>query len=221
MNESISVEKVKVKHHILHLLKMKGQQSAVDLAQQLEVSPMAIRQHLQNLQSEQLVTYIEQRQPVGRPLKFWHLTELAMQAFPDRHGDLTHSLLEGIVQVFGQSGLEDLIRERTQRQIEVYASKIDRHASWQEKVVTLAHLRTEEGYMAEAVQESSDVWLLRENHCSIATAAKTCSLFCSSEWQVFQALLGSEVNIERVEHLLNGDRCCAYRISLAAAQSTL
>jgi predicted ArsR family transcriptional regulator len=216
MDESVSVKKVKVKHHILHLLKMNGRQSAVDLAQQIEVSPMAIRQHLQSLQDEQLVTYVEQRQAVGRPLKFWYLTELAMNAFPDRHGDLTNSLLEGIVQVFGQSGLEDLIAERTHQQIEVYASKIHRNASWQEKIVTLAHLRTEEGYMAEAIEESPNVWLLRENHCSIATAAKTCSLFCNSEWKVFQALLGSEVKIERIEHLLNGDRCCAYRISLVS-----
>jgi predicted ArsR family transcriptional regulator len=213
MDESGSVEKVKVKRQILYLLKMNGQQPAVNLAQQLEVSPMAIRQHLQALQAEQLVTYVEQRQLVGRPLKFWQLTDKAMDIFPDRHNDLTQSLLEGITSVFGQSGLEDLIAERTKKQIETYSNRIDPQASWQEKVTTLACIRTEEGYMAEAIQESSDVWFLSENHCSIATAAKTCSLFCRSEWEVFRELLGSDVHIERVEHLLNGDRRCSYRIS--------
>ncbi|MCU0537445.1 MAG: HTH domain-containing protein [Hydrococcus sp. Prado102] len=139
MDESGSVEKIKVKRQILYLLKMNGQQPAANLALQLEVSPMAIRQHLQALQAEH-------------------------------------------------------------------------------KVMTLARIRTEEGYMAEAIQESSDVWLLSENHCSIATAAKTCSLFCRSEWEVFQGLLGCDVKIERVEHLLNGDRRCAYRISTKLCQ---
>ncbi len=213
MDESGSVEKVKVKRQILHLLKVKGQQPAVDLAQQLDVSPMAIRQHLQTLQGEQLVTYTEQRQAVGRPLKFWRLTDKAMEIFPDRHNDLTQSLLEGIVKVFGESGLEVLIAERTRRQIDAYTTLLDRQDSWQEKVVALAGIRTNEGYMAEAVEESPDVWLLNENHCSIATAAQTCSSFCRSEWEVFQALLGAEVRIDRVEHLLNGDRRCAYRIS--------
>jgi predicted ArsR family transcriptional regulator len=213
MDESVSVEKIKVKRQILYLLKMKGQQPAVNLAEQLEVSPMAIRQHLQALQAERLVTYVEQRQAVGRPLKFWQLTGKAMDIFPDRHNDLTQSLLEGIISLFGQSGLEDLIAERTKRQIEAYTSRMASDASWLEKVMTLACIRTEEGYMAEAIQEAPDVWLLSENHCAIATAAKTCSLFCGSEWEVFQALLGSDVQIERVEHLLNGDRRCAYRIS--------
>ncbi len=207
------MEKVKVKRQILNLLKVQGQQPAVDLAAQLEVSPMAIRQHLQVLQDEELVTYTEQRQPVGRPLKLWRLTAKAMELFPDRHGELTQGLLEGIVAVFGESGLEALIADRTHRQIELYTTLLDRDVTWQAKVVALAGVRTNEGYMAEAVEESTDVWLLSENHCAIAIAAQTCAAFCRSEGAVFQTLLGSDVQIDRVEHLLNGDRRCAYRIS--------
>ncbi|MEH2424791.1 MAG: hypothetical protein V7K48_28990 [Nostoc sp.] len=36
----------------------------------------------------------------------------------------------------------------------------------------------------------------------------------NSELQVFTRLLGSTVNIERVEHILSGDRRCAYRVSV-------
>ncbi len=215
INEVGSVEKVKVKQQILYLLKVRGQQAAVDLAAQLDVSPMAIRQHLQVLQDEQLVTYAEQRQPVGRPLKLWRLTAKTMAIFPDRHGDLTQGLLEGIVQVFGESGLEALIADRTNRQIELYTTLLDRDVTWQAKVVALAGVRTNEGYMAEAVEEAPDVWLLSENHCAIAMAAQACAAFCRSEGDVFQSLLGGNVQIDRVEHLLNGDRRCAYRISPA------
>jgi iron-sulfur cluster biosynthesis transcriptional regulator SufR len=213
MDELGSAEKVKVKRQILHLLKMKGEQTAVNLAEALDVSPMAIRQHLQNLQAEQLVVYTEQRQPVGRPLKFWYLSDRAREIFPDRHDELTQNLLESIVRIFGEAGLETLIAERTQQQIDTYTTQISRQSSWQAKVATLAEIRTNEGYMAEATEESSDVWLLSENHCSIDAAARSCPSFCQSEWEVFQALLGDRVRVERIEHLLNGDRRCTYRIS--------
>jgi len=35
---------------------------------------------------------------------------------------------------------------------------------------------------------------------------------CGSELQVFQAVLGQRVDIERTEHIVTGARRCAYRI---------
>lgn len=214
MDKSATVERFKVKNQILYLLKMQGQQSAVDLAQQLQVSPMAIRQHLQTLQDEQLVTYTEERQAVGRPLKLWYLTNQAMSYFPNHHADLMVSFIEGITEVFGNNGLEALIGQRTQNQIQNYAAKMSEHLSWRERVAVLADFRTQEGYMAEVIEQSTDELLLVENHCSICTAAENCPQLCSSELQVFTELLGSTVNVERVEHILSGDRRCAYRVSM-------
>ena len=55
-----AIERVRVKNQILSVIKMHGSQTAVDLATKLQVSPMAIRQHMQTLQDEQLVTYSKQ-----------------------------------------------------------------------------------------------------------------------------------------------------------------
>jgi predicted ArsR family transcriptional regulator len=54
--------------------------------------------------------------------------------------------------------------------------------------------------------------LLIENHCPITSAAKSCNLLCRSELEVFKTLLGPAVSVERVEHLMQGDRRCAYRV---------
>ena len=211
MNDAI--ERVRVKNQILSVIKMHGSQSAVDLAIKLQVSPMAIRQHMQTLQDEQLVTYTEQKQAVGRPIKFWQLTEKANTLFPNHHADLVVKLIEGVRKVFGETGLGILIAERTQAQIQTYSAQMQDSQEWQERVTVLARLRTQEGYMAEAIEESPGVFLLAENHCSICAAAQNCSQLCSSELQVFRTLLGSDVTVERVEHILSGDRRCAYRIS--------
>jgi predicted ArsR family transcriptional regulator len=60
--------KQKVKDQILYLLKTQGAQSATTLAEQLRVSPMAVRQHLQQLKAKQRVAYSEERRSLGRPV---------------------------------------------------------------------------------------------------------------------------------------------------------
>lgn len=215
MTELLESDKLKVKNQILHLLKLHGPQTAAALAAQLQVSAMAIRQHLQTLQADHLVTYQEERRPVGRPIKQWQLTEKAAKRFPDNHAELLVNVLQGVEQLFGQDGLDALLAKRTQQQIDSYAAQLPAapEDNWQTCVRTIAQLRAQEGYMAEVVQLSETELLLIENHCAIHAAARTCNQVCASELQVFSALLGPDVTIERVEHMIQGDRRCAYRIS--------
>lgn len=211
-------EKHKIKDQILYLLKTQGAQTAATLAQQLQVSPMAIRQHLQHFKAENWVTYSEERRPKGRPVKLWQLTTQSTDRFPDRHADLMVDLLRGITTVFGPQGLEQLIAERRWRQIETYRTTLISQipeGDWQRQVQGLAQLRTQEGYMAEVIEQADGTLVLAENHCPICVAAQTCPQLCRAELETFQAVLGSNVTIERVEHILQGDRRCAYQISCA------
>ena len=207
--------KQKAKDQILHLLKMGGAQTATALAKQVQISPMAVRQHLQSLKAEQLVSYREERRPLGRPVKLWELTEQSTKQFPDSHADLMVEFLRGIEAVFGTEGLEKLVTERSRRQIQNYRTRLKEMgvaADYQQQVKAIAHLRNQEGYMAEVVVQSEDTLLLIENHCPICAAAQTCQALCKAELEVFQTVLGALVTVERVEHMLQGDRRCAYRI---------
>jgi len=206
--------KQKVKDQILHLLKMQGAQTATAIAEQVQVSPMAIRQHLQSLQAERWVTYQEERRPLGRPVKLWELTVQAGDRFPNSHADLMVDLLKSMESVFGDAGLDQLVAERSQRQVQTYQAKVAKTGTWQQRVWAIANQRSQEGYMAEVIELPQGDLLLVENHCPIYAAAKTCQKLCGSELQVFRAVLGTEVSVERVEHILAGDRRCTYRVSL-------
>ena len=206
--------KQKVKDQILHLLKMQGAQTATAIAEQVQVSPMAIRQHLQSLQADRWVTYQEERRPLGRPVKLWELTVQAGDRFPNSHADLMVDLLKSVESVFGDAGLDQLVAERSQRQVQTYQAKVAKTGTWQQRVWAIAHLRTQEGYMAEVIELPEGNLLLVENHCPIYAAAQTCQKLCGAELEVFRAVLGAEVTVERVEHILAGDRRCAYRVSL-------
>ncbi|MGG6294690.1 helix-turn-helix transcriptional regulator [Leptolyngbya sp. AN02str] len=200
------------KDAILHLLKMGGAQTAADLAEALSVSPMAVRQHLQRLKLEGWVLYREERRSAGRPVKLWQLAEQSISCFPDSHADLAVELLRGMEAIFGKEGLEKIIAERKRRQIQIYGEQVGQTEGWQQQVEAIARLRSQEGYMAEVVADTSTSVLLVENHCPICAAAQTCQGLCSAELEVFRAVLGPAVTVERVEHLLQGDRRCAYRI---------
>jgi len=202
---------------ILELLKWHGPQDARTLAGRLEVSAMAVRQHLYALAEDRLVTSEEEPRPMGRPAKLWRLTAAADELFPNAHAELTVSLLQSMRQAFGERGLERLIATRTRSQIAAYGAQVPSRGPLRARLEALARLRSREGYMAEVQEEAGGSLLLIENHCPICAAAASCTNLCAGELRVFQEVLGSGVRVERIDHILAGARRCAYRVAARRA----
>jgi predicted ArsR family transcriptional regulator len=200
---------------ILELLKWHGPQDAQTLAGRLDITAMAVRQHLYALAEEKLVESEEEPRPMGRPAKLWRLTPAADELFPNAHADLTLSLIQSVKEAFGEPGMEQLIAVRTRSQIAAYRTQVPRRGPLGKRLAALAELRTREGYMAEVQEEPDGTFLLVENHCPICTAATACTNLCAGELQVFQEVLGEGVRIERTDHILAGARRCAYRVAPA------
>ena len=193
---------------ILHLLKTKGPQTASQLARRLEITAMAVRQHLDKL--DELVAYEEERGQVGRPKRVWRVND--QTHFPDSHGELAVGMLAAMRKAFGEEGLERLVAERTKAQIRDYKRRMP-PGPLQKRVAALARIRSNEGYMAEWSKRSDGAFMLIENHCPICAAAEFCQGLCAGEKHLFSAVLGPGITIERTEHILSGDRRCAYRIA--------
>ena len=202
------------RERVLFLLKTKGPQSAARMSSELCVTTMAVRQHLAVLVAEKLVDFTIQRREVGRPARVWQLTPQANARFSDGHAELAVGMLQAIQGVFGDQGLDRLTQERTRQQADSYGARMPAPgAPIEERVATLAKMRCEEGYMAEWRRGHNGAIELVENHCSIANAARICPQLCGSELSLFRTLLGDDVSVDRVQHILSGDRCCAYRIT--------
>jgi predicted ArsR family transcriptional regulator len=197
---------------ILDRLKQGGPQDANRLAKELEVTPMAVRQHLYELQTEGLVAFSEEPRPMGRPAKLWRVTPAADRFFPDRHEDLAVGLIGAVREAFGSRGLERLVAIRSERQLEAYRARIPARASLPRRLESLANIRSEEGYMAEVRRQPDGSFLFVENHCPICAAATACTGLCSAELDVFRRALGADVEIARTEHIVSGARRCAYRV---------
>ena len=57
------------RRHIVKLLKTEGPMDSSKLAERLDITPMAVRQHLYALERERLVDVETRPGPIGRPAK--------------------------------------------------------------------------------------------------------------------------------------------------------
>lgn len=196
---------------ILQLLKRNGARTADQLGEALAMTGMGARRHLDRLARDGLVRGFDRVEGVGRPRKFWTLTEKGHLRFPDAHAELTAKLIGDVRRLFGEEGLDRLIAERERDMRVSYEAALEEKTKLEERVEALAALRSREGYMARA-ERDGDGMLLIEDHCPICAAAETCQSFCRSELSIFRMVLGADVLVERTEYLLEGGRRCAYRI---------
>jgi predicted ArsR family transcriptional regulator len=186
---------------------------AAQVAARLRLTAMAVRQHLYQLQREKLVTAEERPVPLGRPAKYWQLTREADRLFPDAYAEVSVALIDAVGDAFGEVGLKRVLESRYARQRADYLRRIPASLPLREKLQKLARTRTEEGYMADVKAAGKGAFLLVENHCPICAAATACKGFCVTELDLFRAVLGQGVVVERTEHIVSGDRRCAYRIT--------
>ncbi|MDO8542821.1 MAG: transcriptional regulator [Opitutaceae bacterium] len=200
---------------ILRLLKQQGPSDSETLAAQLDISAMAVRQHLYALRTQRLVTYHEEQRPIGRPAKMWGLTPAAESHFPDAHAGLTVNLLNAVEQTFGPEGVQRLVTRCAKQQIADYRARIPARAPFQARLGALIAIRNGEGFMAEVQRPRDGSFLLIENHCPISAAANVCLKLCDAEMEVFRAVLGEDVTIERTEHMATGARRCVYCIRMS------
>jgi predicted ArsR family transcriptional regulator len=201
----------------LWILKKKGPQPVSAIADEMDVTTEGARFHLIKLEKEGLVESRSVAEGRGRPKQIWSITDIGNSRFPDTHAELTASLLTTMRETLGNNAIEKVIKGHENKLLTRYESKIDEDADLETRIAKLAEIRTAEGYMAEYIKDDNG-YILIENHCPICVAARACEGFCKSEMNIFQSVLGEEITIERTQHIVKGDRRCAYKIREASVE---
>jgi predicted ArsR family transcriptional regulator len=205
------------KRRIIERLKRVESATATGLAAEFGLTDTALRQHLDALEEVGMVTRsVAEPTGRGRPPVHWQLAPAAAGAFPDRHGELSVDLITSMRQTLGDKALDRVIAARADRQAAGYALALGDTKDVAVRVRRLADLRSDEGYLAE-VAPDGDAYILIEHHCPIRDAAAACGALCSAELDAFRRALGPGVTVTRTQHVLAGDRRCAYRVEAAAS----
>jgi predicted ArsR family transcriptional regulator len=211
LDNTMSADTAPVADRLLGVIKRRGQLRIADIAALLGITSEAARQQVVRLAADGLLAAATERRAVGRPARLWHLTAAGHVRFPDTHAELTLRLIDAVRSELGEPALERLIRVREADTLRAYRDALAGAVTLAERLARLAEMRSREGYMAEWRTDVGE-FLLLENHCPICAAATACQGFCRSELEMFRAVLGPGVTVERTDHILAGARRCAYRI---------
>src|SRR5579859_4636834 len=133
---------------VLELIRTQGHATIVSLAEALGVTPITIRHHLANLQSEGLITVEVERQHVGRPKHIYKLTAAAQRYFPNQYHALAEGLLDSLKSQLPPGQVEAIIDNVAAGIAGRYGTP-KANGTLEDRLQQLVEALGEEGFMAE------------------------------------------------------------------------
>lgn len=206
------VKEVSTRQAILELLKKKKELSVSGLKEYLDITEMAVRKHLVKLEGEHLITSRTVRQPMGRPVIFYSLTQAGEKIFPSNYDQIAVEILKDVQESMGNEAIDRLFENREKRMRKKYVRRIYEEDSLKEKVKDLIDVQTESGYMAEYIEsEDAETFSFAQYNCPIIAIADRYDKPCDCELKLFKEVLGTD-QVERVECIAKGGASCKYTI---------
>lgn len=198
---------------LLHLRRV-GPSVPEAISSAIGASRSGVAQQLRALDTAGLVTRTSVRHGVGRPRHLYDITPDAQGLFPSNYDGLATGLLAAILEVGGETLVEDVFAAR-RRQAEArlrqrMEASLPPDAPLEDRVRELARLQDELGYVSEARVDADGIRLL-EHNCAVLDVARGMPVACRAELELFREVLG--VDLVRDRHIAAGDRCCEYRVA--------
>jgi len=193
-----------------------GPSTAADLATRLDLTPAAVRRHLDHLLEEGLLEAREQRvyghRGRGRPAKVFALTDAGRDVFYQAYDDLAVSALRFLAEQGGDDAVEAFARRRVADLEERYTKVVEEavgRGGQEAAPDALAEALTQDGYAASARRGVTGHQLC-QHHCPVAHVATEFPQLCEAETEVFARLLGRHV--QRLATIAHGDGVCTTHV---------
>ncbi|WP_407941026.1 helix-turn-helix transcriptional regulator [Nocardioides flavus (ex Wang et al. 2016)] len=191
-----------------------GPSTAADLARRLDLTPAAVRRHLDHLVSEGVVESREQKvygtRGRGRPARIFALTEAGRDSFDQQYDDLAVQALRFLAETQGEEAVVEFARRRVAFVERDYAAvlEVDPDLTPAE---ALAKVFTQNGYAASVrdlapVNGISVGEQLCQQHCPVSHVAHEFPQLCEAETEAIGAVLGTHV--QRLATIAHGDGVC-------------
>ncbi len=205
---------------IIKLLQRHGPMGIKEMRRALGVSDTAIRQQLQRLIADGLVTSQKaSSKGRGRPGRMYVLTDQARHLFACECETLALALYNELLLDQGPEVVQRLLDRVGQKLAAQYRAQVQGRAL-QERVRMYARLLDERGIMAE-VAEEDDGFVLHEFNCPYHELASAHTEICEMEQKMLSDVLGAEV--ELTHKIVEGHHRCSFVVKRPAssAQETI
>jgi predicted ArsR family transcriptional regulator len=191
---------------VLELLRRKGRSSAESIANDLGVTPNAVRQHLTNLERDGLVASQPERSGRGRPSLLFTLTERADSVFPKRYGQLATMVLQEVQEMGGPEALDEVFERVAAR----HAAAIERDLAglaFDDKMNRVVAWIGRAGTLAEQTKTAEGIKVTIHN-CPFRNTALKFPQVCTITPQLISRLTGAAVS--QAESIHRRDPFCSF-----------
>jgi len=203
------------RERVARAILVNGPSTTAALAERLDLTPAAVRRHLEQLLEDGIV---ESRQPRlqsvrgrGRPARLFALTDTGRDSFDQHYDDLAVAALRFLSETGGDAAVREFARRRVsfveERFTQVVADRPDI-----EPAEALAVVFTDEGYAA-SVRSGPVGEQLCQQHCPVSHVAHEFPQLCEAETEAIARVLGSHV--QRLATIAHGDGVCTTCIPTA------
>ena len=208
------LEERPTRDRVARAILVSGPSTAAALAEQLALTPAAVRRHLDHLVTEGTVEARDQKvyghRGRGRPAKAFALTESGRDAFDQAYDDLAADALRFLAETAGDEAVMEFARRRMS-----FIERDYRHVVAEDATLSpaeaLAKVFSDEGYAANVrklplVDQRSVGEQLCQQHCPVAHVAQEFPQLCEAETEAIGRILGTHV--QRLATIAHGDGVC-------------
>lgn len=186
---------------VIGLLKRSTGMSVAEMARELKMSYMGVKQHCVDLEKKGFLDTWRRPKEIGRPEKTYRLTEKAGDLFPDAGSTVTLEILKDLQGIYGPNAPDKLLFSYFSRKTDYYLKKIKGDTVTQ-RATALAKLRDAEGHVSSLSLEGDDGFALVEHHNPLGKIALRYPTVIRMEETLFSRVL--QAPVQRSEQRASG-----------------
>ena len=206
------------RQRVVRSILVNGPSTAADLAERLDLTPAAVRRHLDHLLADGALEARDPRPTVsrgrGRPAKAFAITESGRDQFDQQYDDLAVQALRYLAETGGDEAVLEFARRRVAFIERDYATVTAAEPDLT-PAEALAKVFSSEGYaasvrslplLANGADGHGAAEQLCQQHCPVSHVAHEFPQLCEAETEAIGKVLGRHV--QRLATIAHGDGVC-------------
>ncbi len=198
------------RQQILEILERRGEITVQELSEELGLTSVTVRHHLEILRSEGYITNpeVQHSNRPGRPRYVYRMTAMAADLFPSNYSGLAAALLEAIEDISPEKRAE--ILKATAHELASGAGNMPREP--EQRMEAIGRFLKRLGFVSrwEKDEDGDETYYLHICNCPYHYVAQSHPETCRIDEMMLQDL--AETSIERVKGRASENSLCSYKI---------
>ena len=180
------------RQQILEILKRRGEVTVQELSQELELTSVTVRHHLEILRSDGYITEPEVRRSnrPGRPRYVYRLTSTAADLFPNNYSGLADALLGVMEECMDSEECETLLGKVAKRMIANVGKLPEGHDA---RMANALKFLRQQGFVARWEKDDAGKYFIYVSSCPYHYVAQAHPGTCRIDEQMIQLLTGADI----------------------------